>query len=284
MSMGREQRRGHLNEPISSAREFASRRRRQEMSDSALTAAMAAGDWYAFEEFFRRHVLLLDRECVRNRIPRSEREPRIAAFLGRLAKRLIERQDRPPEDMRSYLVRAFRNQSGNERRAGERERERRRFAGQAEGLHAEGVIGPSVSQFSRECSSNPLDEPEAAPDVVRKLAAFMDSQLSEDDRRLLVLLAEKWTMEEIGKELGITEDAAKKRVRRRRARLKRLCARHSSAFDAVVRRRLECLLGDLETCGRPPDVVASVGEAEIDHDESPPASDRSDQTSEHEES
>jgi DNA-directed RNA polymerase specialized sigma24 family protein len=213
------------------------------LSDSAVVDAMREGAGAAWLEFDARFRPLLERYAARIGIPRWEWSPCITDVLDDEALRLVERAHEMPQHLSAYLVRAVRNRHLQLVRAAAR-RGSRYASAVSDDPNMDGALLMLVSEHSRRACDPPrvAEEQAPPPSAMTQLAHLLAAQLTVPERQMLAWVAEGVPHRVIGEWLGVSRDAAKKRVTRLCRRLRAAAMELSEQLPAEKRRELERLM------------------------------------------
>jgi DNA-directed RNA polymerase specialized sigma24 family protein len=150
-----------------------------------------------------------------------------------------------PRHLSAYLIGAVRHRHLALKRAALR-RDSRYAAAVAVDAPAIGI-----SEHSRRASEPPrVAEEYAAPgNAVRQFADLLTSRLTLEERHVLAWVGEGVPHRVIAEWLGITRDAAKKRVSRLTARVRRLATELSAELPPDVRREVDRLMQRTSAAG-----------------------------------
>jgi DNA-directed RNA polymerase specialized sigma24 family protein len=171
---------------------------------------MRDGDELAWGEFVDRFRPLLEHFASRTGIPRWERDTCITEVLDDTALKLATRRVTLPSSLGAYLIRAVRNQRLSAQRAAARRDRYHRSAADAEHLG-----GSVCSEWTLRASGGFAVDAEAVTSAVLvRLATMLRSELAEEDVLLLTWRSAGVPHRQIAAWLGITYDAAAKRVAR----------------------------------------------------------------------
>ena len=212
-------------------------------ADHGLLAALQSGEAGAFARFIERyHRLLLD-YARRAGVPSTDRDELVGELLNDVALQLMTRGGALPESPRQYLLSALRHRLLNAKRArGRRERVVREAAHDAYGDYdASSGTGAAVgcSEANVRASRGPGWEQTRLPPVLERLSAKLDESLREDERQLLVAVAENIPQREIAEWLGVSYVVARKRLERLRARLSDVAMRYTNTLEPDDARELQ---------------------------------------------
>jgi DNA-directed RNA polymerase specialized sigma24 family protein len=201
--------------------------RARALSDTALIGAMRDGAPEAWFEFDARFRPLLEHYARRIGIPRWDASVCITEVLDDEALSLVDGTHGVPQHLSAYLVRALRNRFLQLKRSVERRQ--RHHLTTAEAAHeGEGVLIELVSEYARRASEPPRvgEGSEATSRAVARFARLLDARLSREERQMLGWVGEGVPQRVIAEWLGITREAAKKRI-------SRLCRRLRSFTDEI---------------------------------------------------
>ena len=198
------------------------------LADAALIAAMRDGTADAWFEFDARFRPLLEHYARRIGIPRWDASVCITEVLDDEALALVDGTRGMPQHLSAYLVRALRNRFLDLKRAADRRRRRHATAASAIAEH-EGVIVGLVSEHARRSSEPPRVAEECTPEHgMARLGILLAARLTPDERQMLAWVAESVPQRTIAEWLGISREAAKKRI-------SRLCRRLRPLGEALAR-------------------------------------------------
>ena len=207
---------------------------------------MRRGEAAAFERYIERfHRILLD-YARRAGMAASDRDELVSELLDDVAIQLMTRSAPLPQNPRMYLLSALRHKLLNRKRGSER---RRRVVSEAaraaytDGAHANGAYaGESAagcSEDMRRASHGPEWEGAPLPRVLERLAARLSEALRDDERQLLVAVAENIPQREIAEWLGVSYAVARKRLERLRARLTDVAMQYANTLEPDDARELQ---------------------------------------------
>ena len=236
------------------------------LDDRALLAAMQGGDEWAWSEFHARFRPLLAGIARHVRMPVgadvTASEALVDEVLADEAVRLTQPGAPRVVNLAGYLVRAARHKLIDVRRAAAR-RQRRYTEAAADGERGDTPAGEAVvealaSEHARRASL-PREPNDAEPSVaVRALAAAIREMTSEEERLLLTWLAERVSHRMIATWLGVSYDAATKRIWRLCKKLRAAAVRHGERLGTAERAEVDRFL---RRAGVLPPVVAAVAPA-----------------------
>jgi DNA-directed RNA polymerase specialized sigma24 family protein len=197
------------------------------LSDTALIVAMRDGTPEAWFEFDARFRPLLEHYARRIGIPRWDASVCITEVLDDEALVLVDGSRGVPQHLSAYLVRALRNRFLQLKRSAERRR-RHHVSAAKSAAEREGVLIELVSEYARRAGEPPRIAEESTTGVgaIARFARLLDARLTGTERQMLAWVGESVPHRVIAEWLGITRDAAKKRIAR-------LCRRLRAATDEI---------------------------------------------------
>jgi RNA polymerase sigma factor (sigma-70 family) len=201
--------------------------RSRALSDTALIAAMRDGAPEAWFEFDARFRPLLEHYARRIGIPRWDASVCITDVLDDEALLLADGSRGVPHHLSAYLVRALRNRFLELKRSAERRRQLHVSAAEVR-VDGEGVLMQLVSEYARSASEPPrvAEDHEPTSHAIARFARLLDARLGREERQMLAWVGESVPQRVIAEWLGITREAAKKRI-------SRLCRRLRALTDEV---------------------------------------------------
>jgi RNA polymerase sigma factor (sigma-70 family) len=210
--------------------------------DYDIVVAMRRGESAAFEQYIERfHRILLD-YARRAGVPAVERDELVSELLDDVAIQLMTRSAPLPQSPRMYLLSALRHKLLNRKRGSER---RRRLVSEA-ARAAYGDRDPTTGETAAGCSEEllrtsrgPEWEDAPLPNVLERLAGRLSEALSDDERMLLVAVAENIPQREIAEWLGVSYALARKRLERLRARLTEVAMHYANSLEPDDARELQ---------------------------------------------
>lgn len=211
--------------------------------DAEVVAAMRRGDARAVERFIARHHRLLLDYARRAGLPGTERDALVGELLEDVAMQLMMRTAPLPTNLRLYLLTALRNRLLNWKRARERrnrvvnEAVRDSYADCDFAHHGDAAAGSSEANVR--ASRGPGLERAALPRALERLSAYLSEGLSDDERQLLVAVAENVPQREIAEWLGVSYVVVRKRLERLRARLTEAAMRYTNTLEPDDARELQ---------------------------------------------
>jgi DNA-directed RNA polymerase specialized sigma24 family protein len=212
------------------------------MKDYDIVVAMRRGDAAAFEWYIERfHRSLLD-YARRAGVAASERDELVSELLDDVAIQLITRSGPLPQNPRMYLLSALRHKLLNRKRGSERRRRVVSEAARAAYADRDPAAGESAAGCSEEmlrASHGPEWEGAPLPRVLERLAGRLSEALGDDERQLLVAVAENIPQREIAEWLGVSYAVARKRLERLRARLTDVAMQYANTLEPDDARELQ---------------------------------------------
>jgi RNA polymerase sigma factor (sigma-70 family) len=212
------------------------------VKDYDIVVAMRRGEAKAFEQYIERfHRVLLD-YARRAGVPASERDELVSELLDDVAIQLMTRSGPPPQNPRMYLLSALRHKLLNRKRGSER---RRRVvseaarAAYADGDRSASESAAGCSEEMLRASHGPEWEGAPLPRVLERLAGRLSEALGDDERMLLVAVAENIPQREIAEWLGVSYTVARKRLERLRARLTDVAMHYANTLEPDDARELQ---------------------------------------------
>jgi len=205
------------------------------LTDAALIDMMRAGVPEAWAEFDARFRPLLERYAVRVGIPRWDWSVCITEVLDDEALRLIERAGQVPLHLTAYLVRAVRNRFLELKRS--TRRRERRYA-------VDGAVGAVMSEHAHRVAdpARVAEDARTASSPAARFAEALASHLSREEQQMLAWVAEGVPHRLIAEWLGITREAAKKRIARLCRRLRAAAGEATARLPVADRREIDRLL------------------------------------------
>jgi len=212
------------------------------MKDYDIVVAMRRGEAVAFEWYLERfHRILLD-YARRAGVPVSERDEMVSELLDDVAIQLMTRSAPLPQNPRMYLLSALRHKLLNRKRGSDRRRRVVSEAARAAYADRNPAEGESAAGCSEDMlrTSHGLDwEGTPLPRVLERLAGRLSEALRDDERQLLVAVAENIPQREIAEWLGVSYAVARKRLERLRARLTDVAMQYANALEPDDARELQ---------------------------------------------
>ena len=212
------------------------------VKDYDIVVAMRRGEAVAFEHYIERfHRILLD-YARRAGVAASERDELVSELLDDVAIQLITRSAPLPQNPRMYLLAALRHKLLNRKRGSERRRRVVSEAARAAYADRDPSAGESAAGCSEEmlrASHGPEWEGAQLPRVLERLAGRLSESLREDERQLLVAVAENIPQREIAEWLGVSYAVARKRLERLRARLTDVAMQYANTLEPDDARELQ---------------------------------------------
>ena len=212
------------------------------IKDYDIVVAMRRGEAVAFERYIARfHRILLD-YARRAGVAPSERDELVSELLDDVAIQLITRNGPLPQNPRMYLLSALRHRLLNRKRGSERRRRVVSEAARAAYGDRDPAAGESAAGCSEEmlrASHGPEWEGAPLPRVLERLAGRLSEALRDDERQLLVAVAENIPQREIAEWLGVSYAVARKRLERLRARLTDVAMQYANTLEPDDARELQ---------------------------------------------
>lgn len=211
-------------------------------ADYEIVVAMRRGETAAFAQYVERfHRILLD-YARRAGLPDAERDEFVGELLDDVAMQFMLRSTPLPQNPRLYLLSAFRNKLLNRKRARLRrervvsEAARDAYAG---GERAGAEVAAGCSESMLRASRGPGWDGPSLPRMLERLSGRLSEALSDDERLLLVAVAENIPQREIAEWLGVSYVVARKRLERLRARLTDVAMRYANSLEPDDARELQ---------------------------------------------
>jgi DNA-directed RNA polymerase specialized sigma24 family protein len=212
------------------------------IKDYDIIVAMRRGEAVAFEQYIERfHGILLD-YARRAGVAPSERDELVSELLDDVAIQLVTRSGPLPQNPRMYLLSALRHRLLNRKRGSERRRRVVSEAARASYADRDPAAGESAAGCSEEmlrASHGPGWEGTPLPRVLERLAGRLSEALRDDERLLLVAVAENIPQREIAEWLGVSYVVARKRLERLRARLTDVAMQYANTLEPDDARELQ---------------------------------------------
>lgn len=210
----------------------------RDVDESQLLHEMRRGVNAAFTEFFRRFSPLLVVMARRRQVPAHDRNELVTEYLEDAVLAIVTRNRSVPTSFAPYLAAGFRRRLVSAWRAREA-RERREGVFRCDETNSrERVIAEGLSAYSidaargTEPSHSPNDVADADParEARLALAAALVEAMDAEDRGIMGHVAERFPQREIAGTLGIAPGAARVRILRLRARLRRVAIAYIGAL------------------------------------------------------
>ena len=212
------------------------------LKDYDIIVAMRRGEPAAFEQYIERfHRILLD-YARRAGVAPAERDELVSELLDDVAIQFITRSGPLPQNPRMYLLSALRHKLLNRKRGSERRRRVVSEAARASYADRDPAAGESAAGCSEEmlrASHGPQWEGAPLPRVLERLAGRLSEALRDDERQLLVAVAENIPQREIAEWLGVSYVVARKRLERLRARLTDVAMQYANTLEPDDARELQ---------------------------------------------
>ncbi|MDB4881332.1 MAG: hypothetical protein JWL95_98 [Gemmatimonadetes bacterium] len=213
------------------------------LSDVEVIAAMRRSEPGAFALFVERHHRILLDYARRAGLRGIERDELVAELLDDVALHFMTRDTPLPDSPRMYLLSAFRHKLLNSKRA--RARRGRMVSEAVRDTYADcdfahtGDAAAGSSEGNVRASRGPAWESAPMPAALERLSAKLSEGLSDDERQLLVAVAENIPQREIAEWLGVSYVVARKRLERLRARLTDVAMRYTNTLQPDDARELQ---------------------------------------------
>ena len=213
------------------------------MSDVEILAAMRRGEPGAFALFVERHHRILLDYARRAGLAETERDEFVGDLLDDVALHVMTRTTPLPDNPRLYLLSAFRHKLLNSKRA--RGRRTRVVSEAVRDAYADcdfanaADVAAGSSEGNLRASRGPAWEGAPMPPALERLAARLSEGLTDDERQLLVAVAENIPQREIAEWLGVSYVVARKRLERLRARLTDVAMRYTNTLQPDDARELQ---------------------------------------------
>lgn len=208
-------------------------------SDAELLAQMRREDEVACREFFLRFRMVLARESRRLGVQAALREEMVDDCLGDVALELMESDATLPLSLEAHLLGALRHRVWNARRARRRRERREDLAADDAPRAGEGVVRETCSQAAIDASASVAADPPPLAPTIERLAAVLNTTLTDEERTLVAWLGEWVPQTTIARWLGISFGAARVRVHRLRQRLRTVALKYAAGLNAAERRELD---------------------------------------------
>ena len=212
------------------------------LTDYEVVVAMRRGEAAAFEQYVGRfHRILLD-YARRAGVSPAERDELVSELLDDVAIQLMTRSAPLPQNPRMYLLSGLRHKLLNRKRGSERRRRVVSEAARAAYADRDPAAGETAAGCSEEMlrtSRGPEWEDAPLPRVLERLAGRLSEALRDDERMLLVAVAENIPQREIAEWLGVSYAVARKRLERLRARLTEVAMQYANTLEPDDARELQ---------------------------------------------
>jgi DNA-directed RNA polymerase specialized sigma24 family protein len=218
-------------------------------ADARLLAGIRRADRAALEEFVMRFTPLLLYQARQLGIPSSERCAAVTTFLDTMLMRIAAGSR--PRFMKSYLVRAFRNEVLGAVREGGTEEQRLEQHSEDHGDTR--IVAAVCSEYmirAAVCPGAELLHSSARDVALVHLVAHLTSTMSERERELVGWLAHRVPARDIARWLGISYAATRVRISRLRARMVQESLRYRDGLPAGERVYLDSIFERVELTGR----------------------------------
>jgi DNA-directed RNA polymerase specialized sigma24 family protein len=204
-------------------------------SDVDLVIRMRTGAPAAFQEFVERFHSVLLNYARRAAVGRTERDELVSDVLSDVALELLAPGARTPRNPRMYLIGAFRHRLLNGQRGHTRRDRHHSGALEDAMLDSEyaddGEMVAGCSEGAVRESRGPGWERVALPKSLERLAMHLDEALTDEERQLLVAVAENVPQREVAAWLRVSHVVARKRLERLRGRMMEVAMRYTNALE-----------------------------------------------------
>ena len=222
------------------------RRAMRALSDQALIKSMREGIPEAWEEFMSRFRPVLEQYARRTGIDDADWSGCVLAVLEDAAMRWAIKGAVLPRSMTAYLVRAVNLHRMTLERDGRRRAQRYERA--ATSVHGEGVVLSTVSESSIRYSRSPQsDADETRNAALDRFCRLLREPLTDEEAELLARVGDGVPHREIAELLGVSYDAARKRIQRLTARVRDLVPLVMEQLTDVERAEAERFLRRLKS-------------------------------------
>lgn len=219
------------------------------LTDDALLESMRAEDPAAWSEFMSRFRPLLEGYARRIGVASDDLTTRVMDVLTDEALRLTAPAALRPRSLSAYLCRALYHSHLKAKRSLMR---RERHVAAASVAGETGVVATLCSEYAMDSSRGlALVREPPAESPVRTLARLVAGELTVDEAQLLTWAAELVPRRTIAEWLGISPEAAKKRVARLAMRVKRLAIQLSEGMSDADRAYVERYLARVRGAANP---------------------------------
>ena len=212
------------------------------LTDSELVEAMRQRQPRSFEAFVDRFHRILLNYAWRAGFAEEECDEFVQELLDDVALELIGSGERPPENIRRYMIGAFRHRYFKHLRERERREHHVREAG-FELAHERDAAGRPTAAAA--CSEYALREARGAEDedarvapVLRHLSALLDEGLSAEERHMLTWVSERIPQRQIAEWLGMDYALTRQRLSRLRERLSESAIEYGGRLPPREQRQL----------------------------------------------
>lgn len=216
---------------------------RDAIRDIDIVAALRRGESSAYETFITRFHRVLLEYARRGGVRSADCDEFVDDLLDDIALQFMTPATSLPQNPRMYVISAFRKKLLNLKRArGRRERVVREAVRDAQAdcdfEDPEHVVAGCSEGRVRE-SHGPGWESSPLPQPIERLSAKLSEALSDDERQLLVAVADNVPQREIAEWLGVSHVVARKRLERLRARLTDVAMRYAHSLEPDDARELQ---------------------------------------------
>jgi hypothetical protein len=233
------------------------------LDDAGLIAAMQRRDERAIDEFIVRYQRLLSDRVRQWRVSLGDTDALIADVLEDIAVLIVNRRINPSRSLAAYVTKSFRARLAHTMRADDSRRAfGRRVAEPAPGA-ADSALAGSVSQGTLRASRGDADPVPSAALV--RLASLLEQGLRDDERQILVWMANYVPQRQICEWLGTSYAAGTQRIWRLRERLRASARRHAATLDPREQSELSHFLRRIDVAAPPGRRRRSGGAITPDH-------------------
>lgn len=211
--------------------------------DVDIIAALRRGESSAYEAFISRFHRVLLEYARRGGVRSADRDEFVEDLLDDVALQFMTPSTPLPQSPRMYVITAFRNKLLNLKRARGR---RERMVCEAVRDAVDDCDFANTADVMAGCSEGMVRESrgpgrDSAPlsQALEQLSAKLSEALSDDERRLLVAVADNVPQREIAEWLGVSHVVARKRLERLRSRLTDVATRYTDSLEPDEARELQ---------------------------------------------
>jgi hypothetical protein len=209
------------------------RSRYARLSDRALLGAIRSHDGEAVEEFIRRYQALVLLQARRLRIAAEDRKHWAVEVLYQVASTIARDPTTTPRSLAPYLIVACRRKAVSEWRDRlTRERSEQKCADDIGALNERAVVGV-CSEHAVRATYGPGWEFVHLPPVLERLVSLLEDSVSDEEQQLLSWVGQRVPYSLVAEWLGVSRNAAVKRVARLRGRLTKAAIQFGASLDAA---------------------------------------------------
>lgn len=210
------------------------------LDDRDLLSAMRGGNHDACAEFVQRFRPTLEAYARKTRIPTWEWDTCITEVLIDESMRFATRDAEMPTNLAAYLIKAVYNRYLRVKRTSHcRDRY---YTAASVSNSGEWVIPTLCSESALRNSAGPDSAGEPMAEPLRLLASHLGDQLSAQEAAILGWVGQGVSHRQIAKWLGVSYDAATKRIWRLTRRMRAAAAREAERYDGEERTVIERFL------------------------------------------